>query len=203
MKSLENLYIEGDVTKEAFSVDPDVEVEYCRLKTQCFLTSQIPVGFSIALLNIRSLSKHIVDIATDPLIQTSNIILLTETQLLYNQERNMQNRFENHQLVTVDRFKTLAFLKENNISRSLLPCNGTLFAEFILPFKAFEKLSVLLTYRSKDIEVQDFVGQITYLITLHNLDLVLGDFNINTLKDLPLLDTKGQRGTSLFVIFRI
>ena len=78
-----------------------------------------------------------------------------------------------------------------------------MFAEFILPFKAFEKLSALLTYRSKDIEVQDFVGQITYLITLHNLDLVLGDFNINTLKDLPLLDTKGQRGTSLFVIFRI
>ena len=55
VKSLENLYIDGDVTKEVFSVDPDVEVEYCRLKIQCFLTSQIPVGFSIALLNIRPL----------------------------------------------------------------------------------------------------------------------------------------------------
>ena len=89
---MENLYIEGDVTKEAFSVDPDVEVEYCRLKTQCFLTSQIPVGFSIALLNIRSLSKHIADIANDPFIQNSNI-LLTETQLLF------KSWFENRQLV--------------------------------------------------------------------------------------------------------
>ena len=63
-----------------------------------------------------------------------------------------------------------------------------MFAEFILPFKAFEKLSVLLTYRSKDIEVQDFIGQITYLIKLLNPDLVLGDFNVNALKESPLLD---------------
>ena len=97
MKSLENLLIEGDVTKETSSVDANVEVEYCRLKTERFLTSQIPD--TIALLNIRSFSKHIVDTATDPFIQNSNIILLTETQLLYNQEPNMQNWFEDHQLV--------------------------------------------------------------------------------------------------------
>ena len=54
MKSLGNLYIEGQVTKEAFSVDPDVEIEHCTLKTQCSLTaSQFAVGFSVALLNIR------------------------------------------------------------------------------------------------------------------------------------------------------
>ena len=81
MKSLENLYIEGDVTKETSSVDANVEVEYCRLKTERFLTSQIPAEFSIALLNIRSFSKHIVDTATDPFIQNSNIILLIEIPL--------------------------------------------------------------------------------------------------------------------------
>ena len=54
VKSLGNLYIEGQVTKEAFSVDPDVEIEHCTLKTQCSLTaSQFAVGFSVALLNIR------------------------------------------------------------------------------------------------------------------------------------------------------
>ena len=68
-----------------------------------------------------------------------------------------------------------------------------MFAKFILPFKAFEKLSVLLTYRSKDIEVQDFVGQ----ITLHNPDLVLGDFNINALQDSSLLDTMRQSDYTL------
>ena len=72
-----------------------------------------------------------------------------------------------------------------------------MFAEFILPFKASEKLSALLTYRSKDIEVRDFIGQITYLITMHNPDLVLGDFNINALKDPPLLDTIRQSDYTL------
>ena len=93
MKSLGNLYIEGQVTKNAFSVDPDVEIEYWRLKTQsCFTTSQIAVGFLIALLNIRSLSKHTLYIAGDQLIQNVNIILLIKTQVLYNLEPNMQNQ---------------------------------------------------------------------------------------------------------------
>ena len=52
-------------------------------------------------------------------MQNSKIILLTETQLLYNQDLKMQNRFENHQLVMhndpADRFKCFVFLKENDI----------------------------------------------------------------------------------------
>ena len=69
VKSLGNLYIEGQVTKEAVNVDLDVEIEYCRLKTQCCLTtSQTAVGFSVELFNIRSLSKHRLDIAVDPFI---------------------------------------------------------------------------------------------------------------------------------------
>ena len=121
MKSLGNLYIKGQVTKGAFSIDPDVEIEYCRLKTQCCLTtSQIAIGFSVALLNIESLSKHILDIASDPFIRNINVIILTETQVLYNQQPNMQNQFEKYQLVMhngpTDCFKSLAFLKESNIS---------------------------------------------------------------------------------------
>ena len=70
MKSLGNLYIEGQVTKEAFSVDPDVEIEYCRQKIQCCLTtSQTAVGFPVALLNTRSLSKYVLDTASDPFIR--------------------------------------------------------------------------------------------------------------------------------------
>ena len=85
VKSLGNSYFEGQLIKEAFSVDPDDEIEYCRLKSQCCLTtSQLDVGFSIALPNIRSLSKHIIDIAGDPFIRNVNIIILTET--VYNRK---------------------------------------------------------------------------------------------------------------------
>ena len=47
----------------------------------------------------------------------------------------MQNQFQNHQLVMhndpIDCFKSLAFLKENNISHPILQYNNILFAEFI------------------------------------------------------------------------
>ena len=61
----------------------------------------------------------------------------------------MENRFENHQLVMhndrSDRFKNLAFLKESNVSHSILPYNSILFAEFIVSLlQGFEKVSILL-----------------------------------------------------------
>ena len=79
----------------------------------------------------------------------------------------------------------------------MLPYSGTLSAEFVLPLKGYEKLSILLTYRSKNIGTQDFIEQMTYLTTLHKPDLVLGDFNINALKDSPLCDTMRQNGYTL------
>ena len=89
VKSLRNLYIEGQATIETFSLEPDVSIKYCRLKTQyCLKTSQIAVGFSVALLNISSLFKHILDIAGE-INMNINITLLAETQVLHNQEPNM------------------------------------------------------------------------------------------------------------------
>ena len=50
----------------------------------------------------------------------------------------MQNQFENDQLVMhndpIDCYNRLPFLKENNISHSILQYNSTLFAEFLLLF---------------------------------------------------------------------
>ena len=116
MKSLGNLCIKGQATKKAFILHPDVRIEYCWLKTQCCVTTwQIAVGLSIALLNMWSLLTPIRNIASDSFIRNVNIIFLTETQVLYNQEPNMQNHFENHQLVIqndpTNYFNSLAFSK--------------------------------------------------------------------------------------------
>ena len=76
-KVLGNIYIESQVTKVAFSVDPDVEIEYCRLKIECCLkTSKIAVGFSVACYNIGSPSKYKLDIAGSLFFRNFNIILL-------------------------------------------------------------------------------------------------------------------------------
>ena len=62
-----------------------------------------------------------------------------------------------------DCFKSLAFLKENNILHFILQYNSTLFAEFIAQFlQVFEKVSILRTYRSNNFNNKDFIRQITH-----------------------------------------
>ena len=58
-------------------------------------------------------------------------------------------------------------------------------------------MSILLTNRGNNFNVQDFIGQITYLITFRKPDLVLVNFNINALRDSPFLDTMRQYGYTL------
>ena len=100
------------------------------------------------------------------------------TQLIVSNEKNIFKR---------------TFLKENNISHSILQYSSTLFAELLVELlQGFEKVSILLTYRSN---VQHFIGQINHLVTFHKPDL--GDFNINALRDSPLLDTMRHYGYTL------
>ena len=82
----------------------------------------------------------------------------------------MQNKFENHQLVmyndSIDCFKSIAlfffFWKKNNISDSIMWYSTTTLAELIAQFlQGFEKVSILLTYRSNNLNVQDVIGLIT------------------------------------------
>ena len=60
-----------------------------------------------------------------------------------------------------------------------------------------EKVSILPTYRGNNFNVQDSIRQITHLITFHKPDIVLGEFNINALRDSPLLDKMRQYGYTL------
>ena len=100
----------------------------------------------------------------------------------------MQNQFDNHQLVmhddSFDCFKSLVFFLKKAVFH-IPHCNITLFPDFaVLLFQGFENVFILLTYRSNNFNVQDFIGQITHLITLNKID-----FNFNALRDLPLLYT--------------
>ena len=81
------------------------------------------------------------------------------------------------------------------MSHTTLQYSSTLFAEFIVQLlQGFVEVPILLTYRSNNFNVQDFIGQLTHLITFHKPHLVLGDFNINALRDSSLIDTMRQYG---------
>ena len=132
VKSLGNLYIKAQATKEAFSVDADVEIECCRLKTQCCLISPIAVGFSVAIFNIRSLSEHILDNACNPFIRNVDTILLALLK-----ENNFSHSILQYRSTLFEEF--------------IVPL-----------LQGLKKVSILLTFGSNNFNVQDFIGQIIH-----------------------------------------
>ena len=81
----------------------------------------------------------------------------------------MQNKFETHQLVmyndSIDCFKSIALFFFFFFKKAIFQipsCDIAPQAELIAQFlQGFEKVSILLTYRSNNLNVQDVIGLIT------------------------------------------
>lgn len=86
-KTLEGIHILGDIEGKHVRVNSKVHEEYERLRKTSFIDKPAIVrkneeSIIITVLNIRSLVKHSVDIKFDGNINDSDLLLLTETQLL-------------------------------------------------------------------------------------------------------------------------
>ena len=87
MTSLEGLYIIGSVSAAARKANPQVMEEYNRMHLEsALMVDEVKEPNSnvlvIVLLNIRSLSKHVLDLKCDQRLKKSGILCLTETQVL-------------------------------------------------------------------------------------------------------------------------
>lgn len=90
--SLQGLHILGEINNNHVKADPRVHHEYDRLRSTCLkLQKEILVNekrvitnsvVQLCLLNIRSLRKRSCDIRHDVNLSKSDILALTETQLL-------------------------------------------------------------------------------------------------------------------------
>ena len=87
MTSLENLYITGSVSTAAMKANPQAMEEYNQMRVEKALMADegnepnSNVLF-IVLLNIWSLSKHVLDLKCDQRLKKSDIFCLTEKQVL-------------------------------------------------------------------------------------------------------------------------
>ena len=89
--SLSGLHIIGKIETKHVHADPRVHEEYQRLREvskanknsqqQLLENMNINPPICITLLNIRSLKKHSIDIKHDKTVSTSDVLLLTETQI--------------------------------------------------------------------------------------------------------------------------
>ena len=84
---INGLYLVGEYKRNAIRVNSEAEIEYERLRSNCRLhknqtfPSSTAKNLNISLLNIRSLSKHCIDIKNSKDLMNSDLLCLTETQL--------------------------------------------------------------------------------------------------------------------------
>ena len=180
------MFLTGKFDKKVVVVDERVKEEYAYLRKEQMLESldngngdqleNYSVCLEFKICNVQSLSRHIVDMRSDPSFTNSDIILCTETQLtsgLTDVHLDNFNYFLNN---NEDRFLGLAvYYKEQlNLVREF---DGNGFSIFKTNIETSE-MTVMLLYRKNNTLVPEFYELLRYLTSTHDIDLIVGDFNL-------------------------
>ena len=195
--SLNGIHILGQIEAKHVKTDGRVHKEYERLRNISSLTMQ-PTNqtlqdktiLTMCLLNVRSLRKHSIDIMYDLNILNSDIIALTETQLL-PQSNDTEIKTHLHPFLLhrqdhpSDRFSSLALCTNHNIEvqehEYFHEINAIRFV--ILNSITQLRCNILLLYRKNSSNVFNYINGIRQTLHNHAIDVILGDFNINYLND--------------------
>ena len=194
--SLQGLFLTGRYNPGAIKADKKVFEECQRLKTESRLLS-IPTcspvtenSFTIALLSTK-LGKHAVDIAADNSLLNSDVICLTETQLLPDTDMShvecVLNQFTLVYNSSSFRFESLAFCV-SKVNSGLHHDYYVSLLKVEKPSFSLEPVSILLLYRKQSWSVPSFIDVLAQLLQeTSNIDIILDDFNINGLEVLDSL----------------
>ena len=201
--SLEGIRILGHIENNHVKADSRVHDEYQRLR----LLNNAPISaqltnensgnsakdcsvLTICLLNIRSLKKHSVDIKFDARVFNSDVLALTETQLLpQDNDTEIRNNLNPLTLIrqdhASDKYCSLAICVCNNLTisnREYFPQVNALKLT-IFNIVTQQRLSLLLLYRKNSCNVSQYVNNLDSILNNNSIDVVLGDFNINFFSD--------------------
>ena len=89
--NINNLFLIGEYSRNAFKVNTDATTEYNRLRCDsafeyCENIAVNECSITVTLLNTRSLKKHAIEIAKESCLMESDILCLTETQIRIDQD---------------------------------------------------------------------------------------------------------------------
>ena len=160
------------------------------MRQHCVLSPPESLGglsddsLSISLLNTRSLKLHVADIVCDKDMIASDILCLTETQLLPDQNiydicsvlEDFQVYFNNNN----DKFKSIACAVKNpTLTTSHDEFPG--FSVLKICKQSFLEYDIILgiLYRKHSSALHLFYDNIRTLIDTYGITILLGDFNIN------------------------
>ena len=113
------------------------------------------------------------------------LIFLTESHLLPSS--NLSGIPTTYQIIRnddeIDKFKSIAVLYNKNSFTCLEQenYNAVLYIKFATTLSSLNQFSMLVLYRKINSNIVEFVGYVTYLVITKHVDLILGDFNEDSL----------------------
>ena len=145
---------------------------------------------TISLLNIPSLKKHSVDLKFDLRLFTSDVIALTETQLLpHDSDNNIVNNLSPFSVYRQDhhsdKYSSMALCTRKYVLLSNCQYFSSINAlKFDLTVtNSQDVISFLLLYRKQNSNISQYMDCLKYILNSYNIDIIFGDFNINLFDD--------------------
>ncbi|XP_068737239.1 uncharacterized protein [Montipora capricornis] len=215
--TLNGIHILGKINSKHVKADPRVHEEYKRLREMSKSKGtnekyKDNATLTICLLNIRSLKKHSVDIKYDANIKNSDLIALTETQLVpHSNDTDIKSHLLPFTLYRqdhpTDRFLSLALCTRRSIEtkeHEYFPQANAMKFVIIMNRSTTmcPKFTVLFLYRKNNSNIIEYVSHLRNILGTYPFDIILGDFNINYLNDdsiRPLKSLMTSLGYSQFV----
>ena len=202
--SLQGLHILGEMQSKHIKANPKVNEEYERLRDSSPYFDTLaeeqyscdPV-LTVSLLNIRSLRKHSEDIKFHAQLFNSDVLALTETQLLANDsdveiKENLEPFRIYRQDHCTDKYSSMAICVKHNLeleNYESIPILNAIKFDFV-DTRLRESRSLLLLYRKNNSNVPQYMEVLQYVISSSRIDEIIGDFNMNYFNEIhsqPLL----------------
>ena len=192
--TLNGLYLTGPFNIEAFKADEKAFPEYERLRSDCVLPDLPGItrstdSITFTLLNTRSLRKHAKDIKSDKHLMDTDVLCLTETHAIPGQSVGEINT----------QLAPLSILYNNNQNKFLSTAICYSDVVFVDPYEMHERyflftlskpafsdtraVKVCLIYRQHNVSVHQFYVFLSQILRSHEIDVLLGDFNIDLFDD--------------------
>ena len=195
IKTFNTLYCTGEFKRTSIKVSQEALAEYERLKNHS-LFSEIKKNtvsndtLTLLILNVRSLTKHVSDLANDYRILNNDIVGFTETQVKAVDSTESVNKllhdFHMYYNNNDNKYLSLAYgCKESILVLRRFDINGVSILSFKKNYFSTNIFTMMLLYRPGSMAFEGLREVLEYLIATNTVDIIAGDFNYDLFKANP------------------
>ena len=174
---LENVYNDNFLPDKLIA-NPDALAADTKLRERCIATSYLEMHYSFFILNIRSLSKHFLDICHDMYAKKSDHICLVETwldPLITNQ--NFQIAGRNFEHASSGKGKGCATF--SSTSRRSIHSGAVVKEKYQILSIIDQDIQLVIVYISKNCSFNELVVDLGEMLKSGKKHVVTGDFNFD------------------------